>query len=69
MKKVLVIEGMMCMHCKANVEKLLLAVEGVSAVNVSLEEKSATVKLTADVADEALITPVNEAGYKVISCK
>lgn len=69
MKKVLIIEGMMCMHCKANVEKLLLAVEGVSAVNVSLEEKSATVELTANIADEALITPVNEAGYKVISCK
>ena len=69
MKKVLIIEGMMCMHCKANVEKLLLAVNGVSAVTVSLEEKSATVELTADVTDDALTNPINEAGYKVISCK
>ena len=42
MKKVLKVEGMMCNHCKAAVEKALNAVEGVSAAEVNLEEKTAT---------------------------
>ncbi len=67
MNKVMTIEGMMCGHCTGRVQKALEAVEGVSAVSMSLEEKTATVELAAEVADEALTAAVIEAGYEVKS--
>ncbi len=65
--KVLTIEGMMCGHCKANVEKVLLAVEGVASAVVDLDAKTATVELSGDVADDVLIKVVDEAGYTFVS--
>ena len=65
---VLKIEGMMCQHCVAHVTKALQAVEGVSDVNVSLDEKQATV--TADLAlAETLKKAVADAGYEVVDIK
>lgn len=61
---VLKIEGMMCAHCVAHVEKALRAVSGVDNVAVSLEEKQATVTGTA--AQEALKAAVADAGYQVV---
>ncbi len=63
MKKTVKIEGMMCMHCVKAVEKALTAVEGVTAVNVSLEEKQAVVEGTAT--DDAVKAAIVEAGYEV----
>ena len=65
MTKVMSIEGMMCAHCTGRVQKALEAVEGVSAVTMNLEEKSATVEVSGDVSDEALTEAVTEAGYEV----
>ena len=65
MTKVMTIEGMMCGHCTGRVQKALEALEGVSAVTMSLEDKTATVELGAEVADEALTAAVTEAGYEV----
>ncbi len=62
--KTMVIEGMMCMHCKAHVEKALNSIEGVTAT-VDLESKTATI--SGDVADEVLKKAVTDAGYEVIS--
>lgn len=58
MEKKMLINGMMCAHCKATVEKALVAVEGVSACTVDLEAKTATITLTADIADEVLFEAV-----------
>ena len=66
MTKVMTIEGMMCSHCTGRVQKVLESVEGVAAVTMSLEERTATVELSADVSDEALTAVVTEAGYEVI---
>lgn len=68
MKKVLVVEGMACGHCKANVEKVLMGVEGVAEAVVDLEKKEALVTLAQDVSDETLTGVVTEAGYTVVSC-
>ena len=46
------IEGMMCAHCQAHVEKALKEVAGVTEVTVSLENKNAVV--TGDASVEAL---------------
>ena len=59
------IEGMMCPHCKAAVEKALNAIEGVQA-EVNLEAKTASV--SADGVDHELLKKaVEDAGYEVIS--
>ena len=67
MTKVLNVEGMMCAHCTGRVQKALEAVEGVSSVTMSLEDKTATVELGDGVSDEALTAAVTEAGYEVKS--
>ncbi len=66
MTKVMKIEGMMCPHCSGRVDKALNAIDGVSAV-ISLEEKSATITLTADISDDVLKQAVIDAGYEVVS--
>lgn len=65
MTKKLVIEGMSCGHCTGRVEKALNAMDGVKA-SVSLEDNTATVDLSADVAEEALVKAVTDAGYTVV---
>ncbi len=62
MQKTLTIEGMMCAHCAAHVEKALNALPGVTAV-VDLAAKTAVV--TGDAGDEALKKAVDDAGYQV----
>ncbi len=61
-KTVLIVEGMMCEHCKARVEKALSAVDGVKSVTVDLAAKTATVTGSADPAQ--LVKAVTEAGYE-----
>ena len=67
MTKTMIIEGMMCMHCTGRVEKALAALDGVDAVEMSLEGKSATLTLSKDVSDQVLTDTVTEAGYEVVS--
>ena len=67
MTKIMIIEGMMCSHCTGRVEKVLSALEGVSAVEMRLEGKSATLTLSHDVDDKVLTDAVTEAGYEVVS--
>ena len=69
MKKVLIVEGMMCAHCQAHVQKALAGVEGVTEAVVDLESKKATVTLAQDVADQVLLDAVIEAGYTPVSCE
>ncbi len=61
------IEGMMCGHCQARVEKALKEVAGVTDVTVSLENKNAVV--TGDASADALKQAVVDAGYEVTDVK
>ncbi len=63
MEKILKVEGMSCNHCVASVKKALEGIDGVREADVSLEDKSARVELDKDVADEALVKAVEDAGY------
>jgi len=65
MKKTLKIEGMMCNHCVMHVQKALAAIPGVAEVAVSLESKSAKVKLNDNVPDVQFKTTIEEAGYQL----
>lgn len=64
MKKILIIEGMMCKHCQAHAEKALNAMEGVTAT-VDLEAGTATCEVAEGVTDEMLKAAIAEAGYEV----
>lgn len=65
MKTTLSIEGMMCGHCQATVEKALKGVQGVSEVVVSLEDKNAVVTADESVSADTLKNAVVDAGYEV----
>lgn len=67
MEKILHIEGMMCGHCTGRVQAALEAVTGVTNVQMSLDDKTATVICAGDVTEQNLKSVVENAGYKVIS--
>ena len=69
MTKTLKIEGMMCAHCVAHVEKALTALGGVTSAKADLEGKCATVTLAAPVTDQELKDAVTQAGYEVVSVR
>ena len=63
---VLRISGMTCMGCVASVRRVLQSVAGVSHVDVSLEQKIATVNYDAAKTDRAQLgAVVREAGYDI----
>ena len=64
MKTVIKVEGMMCTHCKAMVEKVCKAVPGTEDAVVDLQAKNVTVTGSADVA--ALKKAITDAGYEVM---
>ena len=69
MTKTLKVEGMMCAHCVAHVEKALTALGGVTSAKADLEGKCATVTLAAPVTDQELKDAVTQAGYEVVSVR
>ena len=66
MEKKILVEGMMCNHCKASVEKVLGAVPGVTAVAVDLEAKTATVQCESNVTDDVLFAAIEKKGFKPV---
>lgn len=65
MKKILSIEGMMCMHCVTHVKKALEKMEGVSEVEVSLENNNAVVTLAKDIDEATFKAVIEDAGYEL----
>ena len=66
MKKTVTIQGMMCAHCVAHVEKALNALPGVKA---TVDLAAGTAVVESDVTDEAIRTAVTEAGYEVTAIR
>ncbi len=69
MEKTIKIEGMMCGHCEARVKKVLEALPEVESADVSHENDSAVVTLSAPLSDDALKNAVEEQGYTVLEIK
>jgi Cu+-exporting ATPase len=65
MKKIVHVEGMMCKHCQKAVNNALQAVDGVEAVDVSLDDKCAVVTLTKEVSDAELKSAVEAEDFTV----
>ncbi|MCR3721629.1 copper ion binding protein [Prauserella flava] len=62
-EKTYTVTGMTCQHCVASVTEEVGEVDGVRAVNVDLDTGAVTVSSDAEVADEAVRSAVEEAGY------
>ena len=65
MELVLNVEGMMCMHCKAHVEKACLSVANVKTAVASLDDKNVVVTYDNEVSKDDLVKAITEAGYTV----
>lgn len=65
-EKTIHIEGMMCDHCVAHVQKALEALDGVSKVQVDLAAGSATIVSAAPLDDAVIARAVDDAGYQVV---
>lgn len=64
MERVIRVDGMMCNHCKAMVEKVCKAVPGTTDAVVDLQKKQVTVTGDAPLAD--LEKAIVDAGYEII---
>ena len=65
-KKVISIEGMSCNHCKMSVEKALNSIEGVTKVEVSLENKNAVIESSKEIDNNKIKQVIEEIGFTVI---
>ena len=66
MTTVINVNGMMCGHCKATVEKVTRGVEGVSNSMVNLDAKNVTIEHSADTDLEKVKKAITDAGYEVV---
>ena len=60
------VEGMMCPHCEAAVNKALEAIDGVESASASHEKGEVVVTLSKDVDIAVLESAITDAGYKVV---
>lgn len=66
MKTVIKVEGMVCGHCKVNVEKAVLKVEGVKKAEVNLEQKQVSIEVEDNLNLDTVKAAITEAGYEVL---
>ena len=65
MTKTLQVEGMMCAHCEARVQKTLEALTGVKSARADHKTGAVTVELSESVSDETLKAAVEAQDYTV----
>ncbi|MFA9557980.1 copper chaperone CopZ [Evansella sp. AB-rgal1] len=67
-KEIIQVDGMTCGHCKSSVEGALKKLAGVTAAEVSLEDKNVSVEFDADtVTVDKLKEEIEEQGFDVVS--
>lgn len=66
MKIKVLIEGMSCGNCANHVTEALSELSGVSNVEVRLEEKFALIEAENSIAEDAIKSAIDEAGYEVV---
>ena len=60
------VDGMMCKHCQKHVHDALAKMDGVTAVEVSLENNSATVTATKEISIDDFAKVIDDAGYELV---
>lgn len=66
MEKTLNVKGMMCANCQKHVRDALLAMDGVSTVDVSLEKGTAKVTASREIPMDEFKSVISEAGYELV---
>ncbi|MBQ7705174.1 MAG: heavy metal translocating P-type ATPase [Selenomonadaceae bacterium] len=66
LKTELKIEGMMCQNCVKHVYKALSKMDGVTGVEVSLENKNAVVTSTKEISLDEFASVIDDAGYELV---
>ena len=66
LKTELKIEGMMCQNCVKHVYKALSKMDGVTGVEVSLENKNALVTSTKEISLDEFASVIDDAGYELV---
>ena len=66
MEKVIKVEGMMCQHCVRHVKEALEALNGITSVEVSLENNSAIIRSNIEIKEKDIEEAISNAGYKYI---
>lgn len=61
------VPGMTCGHCTKAVTDEVSKIDGVTAVDIDLDTKQVTVNATADIAWDALVAAVDEAGFEAVT--
>jgi len=62
-----IVPGVSCQHCVSAVTREVSALSGVKQVQVDLDTKLVTVEHGAEVASEAIVAAIQEAGYEEVS--
>ncbi len=60
------VTGMTCGHCEMSVREEVSTVPGVQDIEVSAQTGKLVITSTGEVDDAAVITAVDEAGYKAV---
>jgi copper chaperone len=60
------VTGMSCGHCEASVRSEVTKLAGVEDVQVSAAAGTLTIVSAAELADDAVLTAVDEAGYTAV---
>lgn len=63
--KTISIEGMQCNHCKMTVEKALGTIDGITNVEVSLENKTAIIETSKEISDDTIKNVIEDSGFTV----
>ena len=67
--KTIIVEGMQCNHCKMTVEKALGALDGVTKVDVNLENKKVIIEANVEIDDNKIRETIEKEGFSVkIDC-
>ena len=66
MTTIIKINGMSCGHCSMAVKKALGQIEGVEKVEVSLEDKTATISSTISLDTNILKEIIDDEGYEFV---
>ena len=67
-RKVFIVDGMHCSHCKNRVEEVVNDLDGLSG-NVNLKKGELIVSYSKNISDETLISRIEKAGYTVSAIK
>ncbi len=66
METKVLVDGMMCEHCKAHVIEAISGIKGVTKVDVNLETKEVVITSKKELEEAVIDNAVTKAGYKVI---